>query len=305
MPGRNLLIAWRERVVGLSRAATTRGTSARRLVLLGPLVALLVGFFLVPMLYMVRMSLNEQATNRAFAPGLTLENYVEILTSEFVWQITQLTFTVATVATVVTILLAVPYAYAIWRADSPLVRGTLQFATVLALLVTLVAKLYAWLVLLAPGGVVNEALLAAGVVDRPLALVNNELGVVVGIVYTAFPYAVLAIYAVLANLDETVLEAAQDLGATRPRAFREVVLPSALPGVAVAAVIAFVWGIGAYAAPALLGSSSEHTYALEVDALMISQFNWPLGAALSMVVLGIVAVGVVVLAILPGRGERA
>jgi spermidine/putrescine transport system permease protein len=127
------------------------------------------------------------------------------------------------------------------------------------------------------------------------------LAVVVGIVYMVAPYAILAIYSVLVSINEDLVDAALDLGASRPRAFYEVVLPNAIPGVAVATVLAFTWSIGAYSAPVLLGSSKERTFAVQVEEYVINQFNWPHGAALSVIVVTIVFVSLLIFFIFINR----
>lgn len=272
-------------------------------VLIAPLVVFLLVFFAIPIVYTIRMSLHAPSPTQAFDPGFTLQNYRYLVESGFIWGITRFTFRMAIVTTVTTIIISLPYAYAIWRTRSNLIRNMLLFGVILTLLVTLVVKLYAWLVLLSPRGIFNQALLTTGAISEPLQFINNELGVLIGLVYTSFPYAVLAIYVVLTSVDPRIMDAAYDLGATRWRAFREVIIPTALPGIIVASVLTFAWSIGAYASPALLGSSSEHTFAIEVETLLISQFNWPRGAALSIIILVVVALSVVSILVLASRIE--
>jgi spermidine/putrescine transport system permease protein len=116
-----------------------------------------------------------------------------------------------------------------------------------------------------------------------------------------FPYAVLAIYSVLSTLDWDVVEAARDLGASRPRSFVEVVLPEVLPGVAVAIVVSFAWSVGAYAAPSQLGTGSQTTFAMEIGNLMLTNFNWPLGAAFAILMLAaMLAASLAVIRLLTG-----
>jgi spermidine/putrescine transport system permease protein len=269
--------------------------SVRSKVLLVPLVVFETIFFVIPLLYMVRLSLYEPTNAGAYADGTwSVTSYVNILTSSFIHEILLFTFKLAVVSTILTVAIGFVYAYAVWR-SSGLKQTLLLFAMVLPLLTTLVAKLYAWVLLLTPNGTINDYLLGAGIVGEPLGLMNNFVGTVIGQVYICLPYAVLAIYSVMSTLDWETVEAAHDLGASRPRAVLEVVVPGAMPGVAVATVITWAWGVGAYAAPSLLGSSSERTFAIEVENRMLAQFNWPEASAMALLILVLVLVSVVLL----------
>lgn len=268
----------------------SRTNSSRNLLVL-PLILFEVFFFIVPMFILLRMSLQEESSSQAYTQGFTLDSYISLLTSEFIHGIVVYTFKTAIIITIVTVLLATLYAHAVWRSQG-IRKNILLFAVVISLLTTLVVKLYAWMFVLSPNGVINTVMVGTGVVSEPILLLNNEFGVAVGIVYTAFPYAVLSIYSVLETINEDTFMAALDLGASRPRAFVEVILPSALPGVTVASVISFTWGVGTYAPPMILGSSKERSFAIEVADLILTDYNWPAGAALSVLMLIVVLISV-------------
>lgn len=269
--------------------------STRAKLLMVPLVLFELVFFIVPLLFLFRISLFDQTADGAYVPGtLSASSYVDVVTSDLLFGLLVFTVKFTIVVMLVTLGLAILLSYAIWRADG-LLKTALLFAVILPLLTTLVVKLYSWLLLLSPVGPFNSALLAAGWIEQPLILVNNFTGTVVGQVYTALPYATLAIYSVLSTINWSTVEAARDLGASRPRSFYEVVLPQALPGIAVGMVVTFAWSVGAYAAPALLGSATERTFAIEVERLMLRQFNWPVAAALSIVLLLIVLASILVM----------
>lgn len=269
--------------------------STRAKLLLVPLTVFETIFFIIPLLYLLRISLYEPASSGAYVEGTwSTTSYVNIVTSSFIHDILLFTIKLAVISTIITVVIAFAYAYAIWRAGG-IKQTILLFAMVLPLLTTLVAKLYAWVLLLTPNGTVNEYLLSAGLISQPMELMNNFLGTVIGQVYICLPYAVLAIYSVMSTLEWDTVEAAQDLGASRPRAVLEVVVPGAMPGVAVATVITWAWGVGAYAAPSLLGSSSERTFAIEVENRMLSQFNWPEASAMALLILLFVLVSVMLL----------
>ncbi len=259
--------------------------SSRATLLMVPLIVFEVIFFIVPLLYLFRISLYAPTGDGAYAPGTwSIQSYIEVLTSELIIGLLVFTLKFTLVVTVVTLVLATLLSYAVWRADGVL-KTALLFTVILPLLTTLVVKLYSWLLLLSPIGPFNSILMGAGVIEQPMILVNNFLGTVVGQIYTALPYATLAIYSVMSTIEWETVQAARDLGASRPRSVLEVVLPQTLSGISVAMVVTFAWGVGAYASPALLGSASETTFAIEVERLMLQQFNWPVASALSIVLL--------------------
>lgn len=272
----------------------------RSLALLIPVIVFEVVFFIVPLVNLVRISLYESGSGAYQEGTLSISGYLSVLSSELIREIAVYTFGFATVTTVITVVLATIYAYAIWRA-SGILRTFLLFAVVMPLLTTLVVRLYAWMVLLSPAGTVNDLLIAIGAIHEPLSMLNNSFSVVVGQIYIIFPYAVLAIFSVLTTMSWETVEAARDLGASRPRSVYEVVLPQIVPGVIVASVISLAWGVGAYASPTILGSPREETLAVRVETLMFQRNAWPEAAALALMLLIVVLVVIAVLFWLVGK----
>lgn len=278
-----------------------QSASRRSLLLMSPLILFELLVFVVPFFMLLRISLSEQSQNLPYAEGtFTLTPYVEVLSSELLRGIIVNSFQLGIIATVITVIIAVFYAYATWRA-SGFLRSALLFSVVLPLLTTLVIKTYAWVPLLAPNGTLNNALLALSLLQAPVQVVPNTLGVVIGQVYIVFPYAMLAVYSVLSTVEWEIVEAARDLGASRTRSFFEVVLPQVMPGITVATIISFAWSVGAYSAPALLGAGSDRTFALEVQNQMLLNFNWPIATALSSIMLALMFVSIVIIYAVLGR----
>lgn len=259
------------------------------LLMLLPIAAFELVFFVVPFLILLRMSFNAQSSEASFESAWTLHSYVEVLQSELLHGIVLFSFKLGVLATVLSVLIGLFYSYAVYRADG-LKKSVLLFAVILPLLTTLVVKTYAWRPLLSPDGVLNQLLLATGLISESITFAPGLIGTVIGQVYVVLPYSILAIYSVLTTLDWDAVEAARDLGASRPRSFFEVVVPEVMPGIAVASVVSFAWSVGAYAAPSQLGSGQQTTFAMTVGNLMLSQFNWPKGAALSVLMLAVMLV---------------
>jgi spermidine/putrescine transport system permease protein len=178
-----------------------------------PIVVFELLAFVAPFLLLIRISLYENARGQPYVPAsFTLGNYQAILTDSYIHGRFFTTLEMALVATVVTLVLGGYFAYVVWRAEGWL-KVFLLVATVLPLLTTLVVKLYAWVLLLAPLGTINNVLVAVGVIEAPIILMNNRFGAVVGLVHTTFPYTVLPVYALLETPERATADAAPAHGA--------------------------------------------------------------------------------------------
>ncbi|WP_436344303.1 ABC transporter permease [Natronorubrum sp. FCH18a] len=269
--------------------------SKRALLLMAPLALFELLIFVAPFLILLRISVAEGSADLRYLEGTwSLSGYADVLTSGLLRDIVAYSFAMGLAVTVITVVVALFYAYAIWRADG-LVESLLLFSVVLPLLTTLVIKTYAFWPLLAPSGTVNDLLLSLNLIADPIQFVPGTTGVIVGQVYIVLPYAVLAIYSVLSTMDWDVVEAARDLGASRPRSVLEVVVPQAMPGIIVATVISFAWSVGAYAAPGLLGTGGDRTFAIEVEQRLLGDLQWELATAFSAIMLVLMLASVAVL----------
>ncbi|PSQ06850.1 ABC transporter permease [Halobacteriales archaeon QS_6_71_20] len=253
--------------------------------LVAPLLAFDLLVFVAPFGFLLRISLSGRESARAYAEGTWSTAGYQYLVepSNTLSSVLGFTFAFASVVTVVSVAVATLYAHAMWRADGA-VRVTLVAGALVSMFTAIVVKLFAAVLVFSPQGVLNTALVGVGLLSQPLQLVNNGAGAVLGQLYIVVPYSILAVYSVLSTVDESLLEAARDLGAGGPRAFREVVVPHAVPGMLVAGVISFTWSVGSYAAPLLLGSGSERTAGIAVSDLLLREFDWPSAAALATVV---------------------
>jgi spermidine/putrescine transport system permease protein len=260
----------------------------RAILLLLPLLLLDVVIFLLPMAYLVRLSFTARTSRGAFVEGSwSVDGYRYVANTGLVHEIFGFTLLFGLAVAGLAVVISVVYAYATWRASRSW-RTLLLGGAVLSLFTTIVVKLFAVVLVFSPRGVLNDALLSFAVVNAPLLLVDNLAGVVLAQLYIVVPYGVLSVYAVLSTLQQQQIEAALDLGAGPVRVFREIVLPHARPGVAVAAIISFTWSVGAYPAPLLLGSGSEQTTAILVSQLLLTDFDWPAAAAVAVVTVAVV-----------------
>lgn len=168
---------------------------------------------------------------------------------------------------------------------------------------SMLIRAFAWLVLLRNDGLINQSLLTLGIVDEPLALVRNEVGALIGMVHFMVPYAVLPLLSSMRQIDDGLLRAASSLGAGRWATLKDVFLPLTLPGVAAASATVFVFSLGCFVTPALLGGGKAAMLAESIYIQMFQLSNWGLGAALSIVLMLMVAVCAVVFGKLVGFGR--
>ena len=254
---------------------------------LTPPLAWIAIFFVLPMLAVLIYSFATRTPGGGVVFGLAAENYARIGDSALYLWATLRSLRIAVVVTVATLLVAYPVAYYL-----ALVATRWRVALFVLLIVpwwcSVLVKNFAWVAILADTGVVNRALLKIGLIDSPLKLLYTELAVVIGLVHVLIPFMVMPIYATLEKLDRRLVEAAANLGSSPFRAFLEVVLPLSLPGVAAGALLTFILGFGSFITPALLGSERTLMIANLIQAQFMEAFDWPFGAALSMVLLGLV-----------------
>ena len=270
-------------------AAMTIATSSRekarrdwggRLVILIPALWLTV-FFLVPCLIVLKISLSQTMIAqppyvpvldlaagwpgiRDFIAGLSFDNY-KILGSDWLYLTSYLrSLAIATLSTFILLLIGYPIAYGIARAPRRL-QPVLVMAVFLPFLTAFLIRIYAWINILQREGLLNDALLALGIVREPVVWLATDTAIVLGIVYSYLPFMVLPLYASLEKMDESLLEAAADLGAPRWKAFWLITVPLSASGIFAGALLCFIPIAGEFVIPDLLGGS---------DALMIGQTLW-------------------------------
>jgi putative spermidine/putrescine transport system permease protein len=252
--------------------------------------SLLVLLLLVaPMLLLFRISLNEFSPTQMMVEATSAANYLRAVQDPYYRQVLLTTLAVATGSTLLALGLGFPTAY--WLARMQGRWKSLATITVLfPLLVGNVVRAAGWLALLGNGGAINATLLGLGLIAAPLPLLYNTGAVVAGIVAVVLPYMVLTLSAVIEGIPRQTEEAAANLGARPMTVFRRVVLPQALPGVAAGSVLVFVLCMNTYASAVLLGGPQFKMMAPAVYDQFVRGNNWPFGAALAFILLGITLV---------------
>jgi putative spermidine/putrescine transport system permease protein len=258
---------------------------SRRALLLMPVLGLFALFYLVPIAIVFGISIAPMATGG----GPTLHHYVNVLTSPLYMPVIVRTLRLSSLATVCVLVLGYPVALLLARAPDR-VASRLLILVLLPFWTSLLVRTYGWMVLLQQRGLVNTALLDLGVVDHPVPLMFNELGVVIGYIQILLPFMILPIYSVLRAIDPGLATAAAGLGASRFQVFRTVTLPLSLPGVGAGVLIVFVSALGYFVLPALLGGGKVMVVATAIEQAVNELANWPLAAALASVLLVITVI---------------
>jgi putrescine transport system permease protein len=268
----------------------------RRLVMALPWTWLLL-FFFVPFLIVFKISLSEiRMAIPPYAPlwewvegqglkfTLSLANYAELLHDDLYLRSYLYSIRVAAVSTVFCLLLGYPMALAIARAREP-ARSFYLLLVILPFWTSFLLRVYAWIGLLKNNGVINNLLLALGIVQAPIPLLQTDFALYVGIVYSYLPFMILPLYANLEKHDPTLLEAGADLGARPFTAFRRVTLPLSIPGILAGSLLVFIPAVGEYVIPSLLGRSDQLMIGRVLSDEFFENRDWPVASAVAIVML--------------------
>jgi putrescine transport system permease protein len=272
------------------------GIHGRGLVVLVPYVWLLL-FFLVPFAIVLKISFAE--ADIAIPPYTALLEWAEggMLTvklnfASFMFLLTDSLYAVAYlnslkiafVSTVLCLLLGYPMAYGIAKAPNSW-RGPLLMMIILPFWTSFLIRVYAWIGILKPEGLLNNFLIWLGVIDTPLQILYTDVSIYIGIVYSYLPFMILPLYATLEKLDDTLLEAAADLGARPIKAFLAITLPLSMPGIVAGSLLVFIPAVGEFVIPSLLGGPNT----LMIGAVLWNEFfanrDWPVASAVAIALL--------------------
>ncbi len=257
-------------------AAPKLRTGLRNARLVMPAFLLLVVFFLMPMLSLLLRSVLDPT------PGLG--NYAQLFGSTTYLRVFSNTFFVAAVVTGVTLVIGFPVAWLLAIAPRWISQGVFAIL-LLSMWTNLLARTFAWMVMLQQTGPINRLLMWLGVIHEPLTLVNNLTGVTIGMTYIMLPFLVMPLHSTLRAIDPSTLRAAAICGASRWQAFWRVLVPLAMPGIASGALMVFVMALGYFVTPALLGGP-EYMMLAELIAQLVQQLlNWGLAGAAAFVLL--------------------
>ncbi|WGW11529.1 ABC transporter permease [Saxibacter everestensis] len=264
--------------------------------LLPGVLGLLLGFIL-PILVMLRMSLNTNAAGGQLVSSFSLASYQAALADPFYWQVIGNTLLLGLGCGLMATVLSYPLALFLIRTTSKW-KGVLIALAIAPLLTSAVARTYGWIAILGDQGVINDALLSIGFIDTPWRLSNNLLGTTIALVEILMPYSILAMVSGFGRINSSLEDAAGSLGASKLKTFFRITLPLSLPGVFTGFLLVFVLAISSFVTPRLLGGGRVFILATEVYNEATQTLNWPLASALSVILL-------VVFGVLVGIYQRA
>lgn len=193
--------------------------------------------------------------------------------------------------TTVFISLIVCYPAAFWISRmSDAKKNLFLFLITLPFFVSLIVRLFAWVLILRPTGFLNQALLGVGIISEPLQIIFTNTAVIIGMTYVFIPFMFLPLYASIEKLDLSLLEASSDLGATRFQTFMRVIFPLTLPGIIGGSIIVFIPALGNFIVPSVLGGAKVLMIGNLIEQQFLSARNWPFGSALGMIVMASILV---------------
>ena len=271
----------------MSLAATT----ARRprldpapYLLSGPALLLYGVLLLVPLIATGLLSLHSFALYKGIIDVYNLANYRDIFSDSYFYEIFGRTFRIALLVTVLSALIGAPEAYILNRMRAPW-RGLFLLVALGPLLISVVSRTLGWALLLGSTGLVNQALMGLDLIRTPLQFMYSEAGIVIALAHVLVPFMVISVWAALQRLDPQVENAAISLGASPLTVLRRIVLPQAMPGILSGGIITFALAASAFATPAIIGGRRLKVAATLAYDEFLNTLNWPLGAAIAILLL--------------------
>jgi len=280
----------------IARVLHRLGLDGRTAVIAVPYLWLLM-FFLVPFVIVLKISFSDAqiamppyqpllhwVSEKALQIQLNFGNFAFLVEDNLYWKAYLNSIWVAGVSTLLCLLIGYPMAYAIARSQSS-TRNILLLLVILPFWTSFLLRVYAWIGILKNNGLINNTLMALGIIDQPIQMLQTDFAVYVGIVYSYLPFMILPLYANLEKLDLTLLEAAADLGCRPWKSFLKVTLPLSLPGIIAGCLLVFIPAVGEFVIPALLGDPGM----LMIGKVLWTEFfnnrDWPVASAVAIALL--------------------
>ena len=277
-------------MVPLSRTLRTRrrvGRAVAPYALLVPALAFVV-FLLIAAGFLFRYSFNSWSPTTGMTSAWSLASYVKFLSHPYFVGALVKTMRLALLVTVIALLIGYPVAYLM--SISPRYRNLITILVVAPLIMDVVIRAYGWIVLLSSGGLVNAVILALGLSHEPIKLLYTQWAVVAELLHETLAFMVLPIAAVLQKIDPSLREAGGTLGATRWKTFWLITFPLSLPGVLAGTFLVFALGMSAFVGPLILGGGNVTVMSLVIRDQIGVTLDWPLGSAMSIVLVALTLV---------------
>ncbi|MDB5847017.1 MAG: spermidine/putrescine transporter permease [Rhodoferax sp.] len=255
------------------------------LLLLAPALVWLVGLIILPHVDLAVLSLRERVAPRQYVPSLA--QYRTFFEEPLYWHTFVRTAVMSIVATFITLLLAFPIAWTIAKLVKGRAKSLLVVLCLIPFWVSETVRTLGWMILLRESGVLPALLVKLGITDVPVELLYRDATILVALVYTSMLFMVVPLISALESLDDTLIEAAYDLGGTGLSILRQIVIPHAAPGILAGCIVVFMLTLGNYLTPTLLGGKNSLWFTEQIYTQFITRFNWEQGAAFGFLLLGL------------------
>jgi putative spermidine/putrescine transport system permease protein len=241
----------------------------------------LAGLYLTPVISVMVSSFTE--------PEIGFGNYRVIIESAAIHKVLRKTVYICFTTTGITLFFGYITSYAMSQVR-PFEQRLMFFLVILSFWISVLIRTFSWIAILQPRGLINEFLIWTGIIDHPLELVRNNLGVVIGMVHYMLPYAILPLFANMQTIDRSLVPAARALGASPRRAFFTVFFPLSLPGLAGAAILVLIFSSGFYITPTLLGGGKVVMVAEYISVQISETLKWGLATSLATILTVVVLI---------------
>ncbi len=252
---------------------------------LTPVLLWLVLLIVLPHVDLLRMSLQTSAMDGRAAWGV--DNYLNFFKEPIYWRTFLRTAVYSVLVTLMTFAVAMPVAFYITKVAAPRFQGFLMLLMLMPFWVSELVRIYGWMILLRESGVINHFLVRLGLLDQPVEMLYNDVTMVMGLVYTSMLFMAVPLVSVLQSLDDSLIEAAYDLGAGMGTILWRIVIPHAMPGIVSGAIVVFMLTLGNYLTPNLMGGKNSLWFTEQIYNQFIASFNWNQGSAFGFLLLAL------------------
>jgi spermidine/putrescine transport system permease protein len=260
--------------------------------LLAPALLWLLALIILPHVDLAVLSFRERIAPRQYAASLA--QYRTFFTEPLYWHVFVRTALMSVIATFLTLLLAFPIAWIIAKIAKGRASSLLFIVCLIPFWVSETVRTLGWMILLRESGVLPALLVKLGLTDMPVELLYHDATILIGLVYTSLLFMVVPLVSALESLDNSLIEAAYDLGANGFAVLRKIVIPHAAPGITAGCIVVFMLTLGNYLTPTLLGGKNSQWFTEQIYTQFITRFNWEQGAAFGFLLLGLSTAMVVV-----------
>lgn len=264
-----------------------------------PVIIYVLLLIALPLLYILLISFFKSDYYGGMISTFTIQNYIDVFDQVYI-SVFLKSFLIAFITTVICILISYPFVLAISH-KKPRTQKILMTLVMIPFLTNSLIRMYGWLVLLRKSGVINQVLLGVGVIHEPLSLMYNMFGILIGMVYTLLPFMILPLYSSVSTIDPYLLEAANDLGASKIKTFFQIILPQTLPGLFNGSLMVFTPVLGYFFIVDILGGGKMMILGNLIKNQFLTARNWPFGAAISIVLVLITSLFILIYRKLGGK----